>query len=142
MTKDPIKPDSILTIVVKDSLNPGIVERKPYKPDSIKVYLNALKDSLKAAKDKEIGDSEKLLEMNRDGGFYYRPATGVLFTSVPGYVEILFYDVSGMMRGSISTYAQSGETVIVPEKELLPGGLYFIKVKLDGKLKQKGMYKR
>ena len=74
--------------------------------------------------------------------FFYRPSTGVLFTPVSGFVEIQFYDVSGAMRGTVSANVMPGESVLAPKQGMLPGGLYFVKVKLDGKLMQKGMYKR
>ena len=73
--------------------------------------------------------------------FFYRPSTGSLFTSVPGFVEILFYDVSGTVRGSVSGHVKSGESVLVLDDGMLSEGMYFVKVKLNGKLMQKGMYK-
>ena len=77
-----------------------------------------------------------------DGGFYYRPATGTLFSSVPGFVEVLFYDVSGTLRGSVSGHVTAGESVLALERGTLPTGMYIVKVKLDGKIKQKGLFKR
>ena len=74
--------------------------------------------------------------------FFYRPSTGVLYSTVPGFVEIQFYDASGSMRGAVSAHVTPGESVLAPEQGMLSGGLYFVKVKLDGKLKQKGIYKR
>ena len=74
--------------------------------------------------------------------FFYRPSTGVLYSTIPGFVEIQFYDASGSMRGAISAHVTPGESVLAPEQGMLSGGLYFVKVKLDGKLKQKGIYKR
>ena len=73
--------------------------------------------------------------------FFYRPSTGSLFTSVPGFVEILFYDVSGTVRGSVSGHVKSGESVLALDDGMLSEGMYFVKVKLNGKLMQKGMYK-
>ena len=74
--------------------------------------------------------------------FFYRPSTGVLYSTTSGFVEIQFYDVSGTMRGAVSAYVMPGESVLAPEQGMLAGGFYFVKVKLDGKLKQKGIYKR
>ena len=75
-------------------------------------------------------------------GFFYRPATGALFTSVPGFAEVQFYDISGTMRGSVSGYVQAGESVLALERGVLAAGMYIVKVKLNGVLKQKGMYKQ
>ena len=74
--------------------------------------------------------------------FFYRPSTGVLYSTIPGFVEIQFYDASGSMRGAVSAHVTPGESVLAPEQGMLAGGLYFVKVKLDGKLKQKGICKR
>ena len=75
-------------------------------------------------------------------GFFYRPATGALFTSTPGFAEVQFYDISGTMRGSVSGYVQAGESVLALERGVLAAGMYIVKVKLNGVLKQKGMYKQ
>ena len=76
-----------------------------------------------------------------NGGFFYRPATGTLFTSVPGYAEVLFYDVSGSIRGAVSGNVPSGESVLALDRGALPSGLYVVKVKLDGIVKQQGLFK-
>ena len=76
-----------------------------------------------------------------DRSFFYRPATGTLFTSVPGYAEVLFYDVSGNLRGIVSGSVPSGESVMALERGILPSGLYVVKVKLDGIVKQQGLFK-
>ena len=76
-----------------------------------------------------------------NAGFFYRPATGTLFTEVSGFAEVLFYDVSGMLRGVISGNVPAGESMLVPDRGLLPKGMYVVKVKLDGQTKQKGLYR-
>jgi rhamnogalacturonan endolyase len=86
--------------------------------------------------------SEALPVARLDGGFMYRPSTGTLFTSVPGFVEILFYDASGTMRGAVSGYVMAGESVLALERGVLPEGMYIVNVKLDGKVKQKSLFKR
>ena len=71
----------------------------------------------------------------------YRPSTGTLFTSVPGFAEILFYDMTGTMRGSVSANVTPGESVLALDKGILPRGIYFVKVKLNGEIMQNGIYK-
>ena len=76
-----------------------------------------------------------------NAGFAYRPSTGTLFTSVPGFVEIHFYDLSGNLRGALSGNVSAGESVLALENGVLPKGVYVVKVKFDGSVKQKGLYK-
>ena len=83
-------------------------------------------------------DALPVVQLNR--GFFYRPETGALFTSVPGYAEILFYDISGTMRGVVSGHVSSGESVLALDRGTLPGGMYVVKVKLDGKMMQRSLY--
>ena len=77
-----------------------------------------------------------------DRGFFYRPSTGTLFTSVPGFAEVQFYDISGTMRGAVSGYVTAGESVLALERGALSEGMYIVKVKLNGTLKQQGLFKR
>ena len=84
--------------------------------------------------------SDALPVVQIGGGFYYRPSTGTLFTSVPGFVEVLFYDATGSMRAAVSGNASAGESVIALERGMLPGGTYIVKVKRDGKLMQKSLF--
>ena len=83
-------------------------------------------------------DALHVVQLNR--GFFYRPETGALFTSVPGYAEILFYDISGTMRGIISGNVSSGESVLALDRGVLPEGMYVVKVKLDGKMMQRSLF--
>ena len=75
-----------------------------------------------------------------DRSFRYIPTTGSLFTSVPGYVEVLFYDVSGTVRGAISGNVSAGESMLALDRGVLPGGMYVVKAKLDGKMMQKTLF--
>ena len=95
----------------------------------------------------DIGGVESVVEktslpvVHVNKKFFYRPSTGTLFTSVPGFAEILFYDVSGTMRGSVAANVTPGESVLALDKGVLPRGIYFVKVKLNGKIMQNGIYK-
>lgn len=86
--------------------------------------------------------SDAIPVVRLDRGFMYRPSTGTLFTSVPGFAEVLFYDASGAMRGAVSGYVTAGESVLALEHGVLPEGMYIVTVKLDGKVKQKSLFKR
>jgi rhamnogalacturonan endolyase len=87
-------------------------------------------------------NSESLPVVQFGSGFYYRPATGALFSPVSGFVEILFYDVSGTMRAAISSHVTVGENEVVLDRGVLSKGMYVVKVKLDGKLMQKGLFNK
>jgi rhamnogalacturonan endolyase len=67
-------------------------------------------------------------------GVVFNPSTGVLFTPKAGFAEIYFYDMSGAMRLGISKNVPAGSTAMALGQELLPKGMYFVKVKLDGKI--------
>ena len=108
------------------------------KTDSTKTTKT---DSTKTDSTKTGDKKEALPFVNLDRGFYYRPATGTLFTSVAGYAEVLFYDVSGNLRGIVSGSVPSGESVMALERGILPSGLYVVKVRLDGVVKQQGLFK-
>lgn len=71
----------------------------------------------------------------------FNPSTGVLFTPRAGFAEIYFYDMSGAMRMGISKNVTVGANDISLDREMLPKGAYTVKVKLDGKFVQKGMFK-
>ena len=95
----------------------------------------------------DIGGVESVIEktslpvVHVNKKFFYRPSTGTLFTSVPGFAEILFYDVSGTMRSSVAANVTPGESVLALDKGVLPRGIYFVKVKLNGQIMQNGMFK-
>ena len=71
----------------------------------------------------------------------FNPSTGILFTSRAGFAEVYFYDLSGAMRMGISKNVTVGANDISLDREMLPKGAYTVKVKLDGKFVQKGMFK-
>lgn len=68
------------------------------------------------------------------GGVSFNPSTGVLFTPKAGFAEVYLYDMSGNMRLGVSRNVTAGANGISLNSELLPKGLYVVKVKLDGKL--------
>ncbi len=74
-------------------------------------------------------------------GLTFNPSTGVLFTPRAGFAEVYFYDLSGAMRMGISKNVTVGANDISLDREMLPKGAYTVKVKLDGKFVQKGMFK-
>ena len=131
-----VKPDTTKTDSTKTDTT---------KTDSTKTKTDSTKtDSTKTTKtdSTKTGDKKEALPfVNLDRGFYYRPATGTLFTSVAGYAEVLFYDVSGNLRGIVSGSVPSGESVMALERGILPSGLYVVKVRLDGVVKQQGLFK-
>ena len=66
-------------------------------------------------------------------GMVFNPSTGVLYTPKAGLAEIYFYDMSGAMRLGISKNVSAGSTAMAHDQELLPKGMYLVKVKLNGK---------
>ena len=80
--------------------------------------------------------------VNFEGGVNYSPMTGTLHTPVAGFAEIQFYDVSGTLRGSVSGHVTAGESVLALERGVLSEGMFIVTVKLDGTIKQKGLFKK
>ena len=74
-------------------------------------------------------------------GVRFNPATGALFTPKAGFAEVYLYDMAGNMRMGVSQDVPAGVNSIAFDRELLPKGLYAVKVKLDGKLMQKGVFR-
>lgn len=68
------------------------------------------------------------------GGVSFNPSTGVLFTPKAGFAEVYLYDMSGNMRLAVTTGVSAGANGVSLNSELLPKGMYVVKVKLDGKL--------
>ena len=66
-------------------------------------------------------------------GVVFNPSTGVLFTPKAGFAEVYLYDMSGAMRMGISQNVNAGSTTISLDRELLPKGMYVVKIKLNGK---------
>ncbi len=67
-------------------------------------------------------------------GVVFNPSTGVLFTPKAGFAEVYLYDMSGNMRLAVTTSVSAGANGVSLNSELLPKGMYVVKVKLDGKL--------
>lgn len=67
-------------------------------------------------------------------GVSFNPVTGMLFTPKAGFAEVYLYDMSGNMRLAVTTGVSAGANDVSLDSELLPKGMYVVKVKLDGKL--------
>ena len=75
-------------------------------------------------------------------GVTFSPSTGVLFTPRAGFAEVYFYDMSGAVRFGISRNVNAGATTMNLDREMLPKGMYVVKVNLDGKRVQIGTFKK
>jgi len=73
-------------------------------------------------------------------GVKFNPVTGALFTPRAGLAEIYLYDMTGTMRCGITMNVPAGESSL--DMDVLPKGLYVVKVMIDGKLMQKAVYKK
>lgn len=67
-------------------------------------------------------------------GVMFNPSTGVLFTPKAGFAEVYFYDMAGNMRMGVSQNVLAGSTPMALDRDMLPKGMYVVKVKVDGKL--------
>ena len=67
-------------------------------------------------------------------GVMFNPSTGVLFTPKAGFAEVYFYDMAGNMRMGVSQNVSAGSSVLALDRDMLPKGMYVVKVKLDGKM--------
>ena len=76
------------------------------------------------------------------GGLSFTPSTGVLFTPRAGFAEVYFYDMSGAVRLGVSKNVSTGSNTLAIDRGVLPKGMYVVKVKLDGMLMQKGVYRK
>jgi hypothetical protein len=45
------------------------------------------------------------------------------------------------VRGSVSGYVQAGESKLALDRGVLPEGMYVVKVKRDGAIQQKGLFR-
>jgi hypothetical protein len=72
----------------------------------------------------------------------YNPVTGILTTRETGFAEIYVYDMSGAMRMGVSKVVSAGTNQVSLDRDMLPKGVYTVKVKLNGKLVQNGMFKK
>jgi hypothetical protein len=91
----------------------------------------------------EIGDTTSIALQGTPfrGGVKFNPSTGMLFTPHAGFAEVYLYDMSGAMRMGVSGNVTAGMSEISLDRELLPKGLYVVKVKFDGKLMQKSVFR-
>ena len=93
----------------------------------------------------ELYDGSQNFTMNPvipfKSGVGFNPSTGLLFTPQAGFAEVYFYDMSGAMRMGISKNVMAGSNEVDFDSEMLPKGMYIVKVKLDGKMLQKGVFK-
>ena len=72
----------------------------------------------------------------------YNPVTGILKTRESGFAEIYVYDMSGAMRMGVSKVVSAGTNKVSLNRDMLPKGVYTVNVKLNGKVVQKGMFKK
>ncbi|MCQ2097865.1 MAG: hypothetical protein MJY87_08000, partial [Fibrobacter sp.] len=64
----------------------------------------------------------------------YNAVTGIIFTAEAGFAEVYYYDMNGNMKYGMGADVPAGETMLKAESEALPKGMYFVKVKLNGRL--------
>ena len=67
-------------------------------------------------------------------GASFNPSTGVLYSPYAGFAEVYFYDMSGMMRMGVSGNVNAGANTVAIDRDVLPKGLYVVKVKVNGAL--------
>ncbi len=67
------------------------------------------------------------------GGVSFNPRTGVLYTPRAGFAEVYFYDMSGAMRMGVSGSVKAGANTIELDRNMLPRGMFVVKVRIDGK---------
>ena len=93
----------------------------------------------------ELYDGSQNLTMNPvipfKSGVGFNPSTGLLFTPQAGFAEVYFYDMSGAMRMGVSKNVMAGSNEVDFDREMLPKGMYIVKVILDGKMLQNGVFK-
>jgi hypothetical protein len=86
-------------------------------------------------------DRTPILPVALNSGVTFNPSTGLLFTPQAGFAEVYFYDMSGAMRMGVSKNVMAGSNEVDFDREMLPKGMYIVKVKLDGKMLQNGVFK-
>lgn len=67
------------------------------------------------------------------GGVSFNPRTGMLYTPRAGFAEVYFYDMSGAMRMGVSGSVKTGANTIELDCNMLPRGMFVVKVRIDGK---------
>ena len=81
----------------------------------------------------KIDNPTVLPEIPFKSGAFFNVSTGVLFTPRAGFAEVYFYDMSGALRMGVSQNVNSGLTNLSLDRDVLPKGMYVVKVRLDGK---------
>lgn len=71
----------------------------------------------------------------------YNVKTGIFYTQNSGFAEIYYFDMQGNMRIGHSATVPAGESVFKAPTEMLPKGIFVVKVKLNGKLITTGKVK-
>ena len=93
----------------------------------------------------ELYDGSQNLTVNTvvpfKSGVSFNSSTGILFTPRAGFAEVYIYDMSGAMRMGVSKNVTAGSNEVDFDREMLPKGMYIVKVKLDGKMMQNGVFK-
>lgn len=64
----------------------------------------------------------------------YNAVTGIIRAAEAGFAEVYYYDMNGTMRYAMNADVPAGETMLKADGEMLPKGMFFVKVKLNGRL--------
>ncbi len=64
----------------------------------------------------------------------YNAVTGIIRAAESGFAEVYYYDMSGTMKYGMSAEVPAGETLLKADGEMLPKGVYFVKVKFNGRM--------
>ncbi len=64
----------------------------------------------------------------------YNAVTGIIRAAESGFAEVYYYDMNGTMRYAMNADVPAGETMLKADGEMLPKGMFFVKVKLNGRL--------
>lgn len=70
----------------------------------------------------------------------YNPNTGVIRTNRSGNAEVIIYNMRGHVVGSVYAHVPAGQSVLSIDKEMLPQGIYAVKVSVDGKMISKSIF--
>ena len=143
MVKKLTKPDIYMVGEDSDSSNVDSGTQKQTDSTTNNPSSSSSNDSLGNNEDKtpdKTSSSISKAKLPTVVSFHY--ASGTLFTSRGGFAEVYFYDLEGNVRVGFSRSVTPGHTDIVSDYSILPSGVYVVKVKLDGKLMQKGMFRK
>lgn len=64
----------------------------------------------------------------------YNAVTGIIRTAEAGFAEVYYFDMKGNMKYGMGADVPAGETMLKAESEILPKGIYMVKVKLNGRM--------